>query len=83
MVLTRKDFINQANIIAQTKDPTAREAQTKSWAQVNRMSNPRFDEGRFRDFINKKAQSTDARRRKTKSGNIWLGTTIKRSMWEI
>ena len=51
MVLTKKDFEQQATTIAKIKDKGERETTTKHFVEIDRQSNPRFDEGRFRTWI--------------------------------
>jgi hypothetical protein len=55
MPLTKKDFIKKAEELATIQDSFARENAITSYIMMAKMSNPRFDEGIFRNYINKRA----------------------------
>jgi hypothetical protein len=51
---TKKDFIKIADELARIKDSSLREQNIQTQVQALSTSNPRFDEGRFRHFIEKR-----------------------------
>ena len=53
-VLTKKDFIKRAEELAQIPDSFMRENAVSSYIMIAKASNPLFDEGIFRNYVNKK-----------------------------
>jgi len=52
---TKKDFIKEALKIAGVQDPKKREKAIRDYLPKAKASNPRFDEGIFRNYVNKKS----------------------------
>lgn len=53
MVKTKKDFIQQAKLLKSIRSDSVRRRLTNAQIKIFKKSNSRFDEKKFRDFINK------------------------------
>jgi len=91
MVLTKKDFIKQAERIAQIKDMMTRETKIKEAIVSNTKSNPQFNEGIFRSFIDKRRSGKEpskiikfsAKTKVTNKGDAWGRGRIEQPVYAV
>lgn len=81
-ILTRRHFVQVAETIASISDPARRREETDRWVPMLKRENPRFDEARFRAYV----EETAAKRTRPKvaeyaTGSRWSRRPTRGSRW--